>query len=96
MCSSGDEDDVFSNSTPAVAAAVPLRHGSIFAKFTELTRQFASLVEQNQKLDLMSRKSASIFLNFDSPKRRRAAQYTPKHRVLESIPETQEDDDFEF
>jgi hypothetical protein len=43
----------------------------------------------------MSRKSASKSLNFDSPKRRRAAPFSPKHRAREQIPATQEDEDYE-
>jgi hypothetical protein len=67
----------------------------LLEKFSELTRQFATLVEQNRKLSLMSRKSASKSLNFDSPKRRRAAPFSPKHRAREQIPATQEDEDYE-
>jgi hypothetical protein len=51
---------------------------------------------ENQKLDLMFRKYASKSLNFDSQKRNRVSQYTPKYRAPQSIPATQEDDDFDF
>ncbi len=61
-----------------------------------MTRQFATLVEQDRKLALMSRKSASRSLNFGSPKRKRAALFSPKHRGPQTMPATQEDDDFKY
>ncbi len=44
----------------------------------------------------MSRKTASKSLNFDSPKRKRAVPFFPKHRVPQLIPAIQEDEDFEY
>jgi hypothetical protein len=97
LCYSEDEDDYQpSESTPAAPYAAAVSQESLLEKFSELTRQFATLVEQNRKRDLMSRKSASKSLNFDSPKRRRIAPYTPKHRAPEIIPATQEEDDYEI
>jgi hypothetical protein len=105
LCESEDEDEDKddyqpSESTPAASSAAAVSQESLLEKFSELTRQFATLVEQNRKLDLMSdnmsRKSASKSLNFDSPKRRRAAPYTPRQRAPEIIAATQEEDDYEF
>ena len=97
LCDSSDEEEYYegSESTPAAHSASAVSQESLFEKFSELTRQFATLVEQNRKLSLMSRKSASKSLNFDSPKRRRAAPFSPKHRAREQIPATQEDEDYE-
>jgi hypothetical protein len=44
----------------------------------------------------MSCKTASKSLNFDSPKRERAAPFSLKHRAPQLIPATQEDEDFEY
>jgi hypothetical protein len=96
LCSSHDEEDALSNSTPVAHSAAAVSHESIFARFIELTRQFAALFDQNQKLDLMFCKSASKSLNFDSQKRNSVSQYAPKYRAPQSIPATQEDDDFDF
>ncbi len=56
-------------------------HESIFVKLSEMTCQFASLVEQNRELDLMSSKTARQTLDFDKfdlPKRKRAALFSPQ------------------
>jgi hypothetical protein len=101
LCNSDDEEEYYegSESTPAAHSASVVSQDTLLEKFSELTRQFATLVEQNRKLSLMSRKSASKSLNFDSPKRRRAAPFSPKHRAREQmmlqIPATQEDEDYE-
>ena len=97
LCDSSDEEEYYegSESTPAAHSASAVSQESLLEKFSELTRYFATLVEQNRKLSLMSRKSASKSLNFDSPKRRRAAPFSPKHRAREQIPATQEDEDYE-
>jgi hypothetical protein len=97
LCNSDDEEEYYegSESTPAAHSASAVSQESLLEKFSELTRYFATLVEQNRKLSLMSRKSASKSLNFDSPKRRRAAPFSPKHRAREQIPATQEDEDYE-
>ncbi len=98
LCDSSDEEEYYegSESTPAAHSASAVSQESLLEKFSELTRHFATLVEQNRKLSLMSRKSASKSLIFDSPKRRRAAPFSPKHRAREQIPATQEDEDYEF
>ena len=101
LCNSSDEEEdedeyEASESTPAASSAAAAMQESLLEKFSELTRHFAALVEQNRKLELMSRKSASKSLNFDSPKRRRTAPYTPRHRAPEIIAETPEEDDYEF
>jgi hypothetical protein len=101
LCNSDDEEEdedeyEASESTPAASSAAAATQESLLERFSELTRHFATLVEQNRKLDLMSRKSASKSLNFDSPKRRRTAPYTPRHRAPEIIAETPEEDDYEF
>ncbi len=101
LCDSEDEDEDEDDyqpfeSIPAASSAAAASQESLLEKFSELTRQFATLVEQNRKLDLMSRESASKSLNFDSPKRRRAAPYTPRQRAPEIISATQEEDDYEF
>jgi hypothetical protein len=97
LCDSSDEEEYYegSESTPAAHYASAVSQESLLEKFSELTRHFATLVEQNRKLSLMSRKSASKSLNFDSPNRRRAAPFSPKHRAREQIPATQEDEDYE-
>jgi len=97
LCNSDDDEEYYegSESTPAAHSASAVSQESLLEKFSELTRHFATLVEQNRKLSLMSRKSASKSLNFDSPKRRRAAPFSPKHRAREQIPATQEDEDYE-
>ncbi len=60
LCDSKDEEYYQrSESTPAAPSAATVSQESLLEKFSELTRQFATLVEQNRKLDLMSRKSAS-------------------------------------
>jgi hypothetical protein len=101
LCNSSDEEEdedeyQASESTPAASSAAAATQESLLEKFSELTRHFAALVEQNRKLELMSRKSASKSLNFDSPKRRRTAPYTPRQRAPEIIAETPEEDDYEF
>jgi hypothetical protein len=97
LCDSSDDEEYYegSESTPAAHSASAVSQDSLLEKFSELTRQFATLVEQNRKLSLMSRKSASKSLIFDSPKRRRTAPFSPKHRARELIPATQQDEDYE-
>jgi hypothetical protein len=96
MCSESEDDEDYerSETTPAAHSAAAVLQESVLDKFTKSTRQFATLVEQNRKLALMSRKSASKSLNFNSPKRKRAVPFPPKHRAPQTIPATQEDDDF--
>jgi hypothetical protein len=64
--SEGPPELCYSDDEEAVPSAAAVSHESIIVQFSELTRQFATLVEHMQKLDLMSRKSARQSHDFDT------------------------------
>lgn len=78
------------DSTPAASSACPKAHDRMLSQFAEAIRQFLAIVEQNRKIQIMSRKSARQSLEFDSPKRKRPALFSPQQRAQELIADSQE------
>jgi hypothetical protein len=55
---SDDEDDSLPKSFPVVLSAASISHDQMFSQFASMTCQISALVEQKQRLELMSRKMA--------------------------------------
>jgi hypothetical protein len=74
---------------------------SMYSDVINIARSFTSMVEETKRKELMSRKkTARLFLDFDSPPRKpakyRHQQFTPPRHAREQIKATQyEDDDCE-
>ena len=77
-------------------SAGPISHDRMVSQFAKMTRPLSAMVEQNGRMELMYRKSVLHSLDFDSPKRKRAAPFSPVKRALEKIAAIQEEDDFDY
>ena len=66
---------------------------AVYTKFINMGRQFVADLEDQRKQDLMARKAARKYLNFDDvrPPRGQQLQFTPPRKTRDLIPESDEE-----